>query len=418
LGSRREAKRIGVMIVVATAVGVAAPAHGKLLVRDNRDAAGPVEILRVKPRQSGPLLRMTISTAAPAPFRELSRQPRLSEPGLSRYLCLRLGQRAARLLCLAATADGRPAAFAGRIGDSGQIPRLQRAPDLRVRRDGSTRVEIRGSLRAFQLRPRRVRLTGRSDWTGEPCQPVPQPPRGAAPEEPPPAPAADLCADRAPDGGWTRMRLVRPRIVGCTRDEHRVVHHGSRGKREVALTFDDGPGPYTDDVLRVLRERDVRATFFLVGQNVAAHTELVRRELRAGHELGNHSSTHRAYPSYSDLRATSARIKRATGFEPCTFRPPYGAMSQSTISAAWDLGTSSILWDVDPADWGQPGSGVIEDRVVANARAGSIVVMHDGGGARAQTVAALPGIIARLRDRGFELVTVSKLLDGRPIWKP
>jgi peptidoglycan/xylan/chitin deacetylase (PgdA/CDA1 family) len=215
-----------------------------------------------------------------------------------------------------------------------------------------------------------------------------------------------------------RMRVIRPRVVGCTRDERRLIARGPERRRRIALTFDDGPGPYTSQILRILREHDVRATFFVLGHAVGAYPSLARQELRAGHELGNHSMAHRVYPSGSDLGGTSARIRRATGFTPCTFRPPYGALTWATVSSAWSLGMSSILWDVDPMDWALPGSATIESRVLAGARDGSIVLMHDGGGPRGQTVAALPGIIGKLRDRGFRFVTVTELLGERPIWRP
>jgi peptidoglycan/xylan/chitin deacetylase (PgdA/CDA1 family) len=116
------------------------------------------------------------------------------------------------------------------------------------------------------------------------------------------------------------------------------------------------------------------------------------------------------------MSATNSRIRSATGFEPCLFRPPGGAYDSRVVSDAKALGMTTVLWNVDPRDWSRPGSGAIYSRVVSAARPGAIVVMHDGGGDRSQTVAALPRIIRTLKGRGYRLVTVSKLLGQRTIW--
>ncbi len=116
------------------------------------------------------------------------------------------------------------------------------------------------------------------------------------------------------------------------------------------------------------------------------------------------------------MRETSRRIKHATGFAPCLFRPPGGAFDSRVVSDARSLGMSTVIWDVDPRDWSTPGSGAIYSRVVSATRPGSIVLMHDGGGNRSQTVAALPKIVHTLRHRGYRFVTVTRLLRQRTIW--
>jgi peptidoglycan/xylan/chitin deacetylase (PgdA/CDA1 family) len=118
------------------------------------------------------------------------------------------------------------------------------------------------------------------------------------------------------------------------------------------------------------------------------------------------------------MAATSDAIRSATGFEPCLFRPPGGAYDSRVVSDASSLGMTTVIWDVDPKDWSRPGTGAIYSRVVDNTRPGSIVLMHDGGGDRSQTVAALPHIIKTLGDRGYRFVTVTKLLHNRLIWGP
>jgi peptidoglycan/xylan/chitin deacetylase (PgdA/CDA1 family) len=110
---------------------------------------------------------------------------------------------------------------------------------------------------------------------------------------------------------------------------------------------------------------------------------------------------------------TNAAIRRATGFRPCVFRPPYGSSGADLVARTRELGMTSVLWSADPADWRTPGAGVITSRVLAQAGPGAIVLSHDGGGPRSQTLAALPGIVAGLRARGYGFTTVSGLLGYR-----
>jgi peptidoglycan/xylan/chitin deacetylase (PgdA/CDA1 family) len=138
--------------------------------------------------------------------------------------------------------------------------------------------------------------------------------------------------------------------------------------------------------------------------------------VNAGDEIGNHSYHHENDPSRSSMAATNSAIRRVTGFEPCLFRPPGGAFNSRVVGDAHALGMTTIIWNVDPRDWSTPGSSAIYSRVVSAARPGAIVVMHDGGGNRSETVAALPHIIKALRSRGYRMVTVSKLLGQRTIW--
>jgi peptidoglycan-N-acetylglucosamine deacetylase len=185
----------------------------------------------------------------------------------------------------------------------------------------------------------------------------------------------------------------------------------------VALTFDDGPSGYTSSVINVLDQHHAKGTFFVIGQEIGGRHEVMRRALRHGHEIGNHTMHHGMLPPTSDLRATSSLIDHATGFSPCEFRPPGGAINLAVARGARSLGMTTVVWDVDTRDWTGASSGVIRSRATA-VRGGSIVLMHDGGGNRGPTLAALPGIISELKRRGFKLVTVSRLLGQRPIWRP
>jgi peptidoglycan/xylan/chitin deacetylase (PgdA/CDA1 family) len=118
------------------------------------------------------------------------------------------------------------------------------------------------------------------------------------------------------------------------------------------------------------------------------------------------------------MAATSNRINAVTGFRPCLFRPPGGAYDSRVVSDARSLGMTTVNWDVDPIDWSTPGSDAIYQRVVSHVQPGSIVLMHDGGGNRSQTVAALPRIIQNLKGRGYHFSTVSQMLGQRTIWEP
>jgi peptidoglycan/xylan/chitin deacetylase (PgdA/CDA1 family) len=226
----------------------------------------------------------------------------------------------------------------------------------------------------------------------------------------------DRCLDVAPDHRWAKLRVRRVQPVGCTVGGPSPIFNGSRGRKRVALTFDDGPSAYTPEVLRVLKREHARGTFFEIGAQVPGLASTSRSVIASGNELGNHSLHHETRPGSASMRETSRRIKSATGFTPCLFRPPGGAWDARVVADARGLGMTTVVWDVDPADWSTPGSGAIYTRVVSHTRPGSIVVMHDGGGNRSQTVAALPHIIRTLRDRGYGFVTVTKLLHQRMIW--
>jgi peptidoglycan/xylan/chitin deacetylase (PgdA/CDA1 family) len=155
---------------------------------------------------------------------------------------------------------------------------------------------------------------------------------------------------------------------------------------------------------------------------VRAQASLVREELAQGNIVGNHTWSHADVAgggpaAISQLRSTSDVIQAVTGFRPCLFRPPYGATSSTLAGDAWSLGLNTIVWDVDPTDWARPGSGVIYSRIMAQVHPGSIILDHDGGGPRDQTVAALPHVIAALRARGYGFVTLPELLGLKLIYK-
>src|SRR5262249_49353694 len=226
------------------------------------------------------------------------------------------------------------------------------------------------------------------------------------------------CADRLPDGAGTLHlgSTATPTPTGCTRPRTPFHTHGSRKRKEIAIGFDDGPSSFTPQVLRVLRRFDSHATFFEIGQETSGRADIMRSVLAQGNEIGNHSLHHETDPSSGSLAETNHLIRSATGFEPCEFRPPDGASNGALVDRANALDLNTIIWDVDPRDWSTPGVGAIKANVIHNAHNGSIIVMHDGGGPRGETVAALPAILSHFKRRGYKFVTVTELLGQKFIY--
>jgi peptidoglycan-N-acetylglucosamine deacetylase len=215
---------------------------------------------------------------------------------------------------------------------------------------------------------------------------------------------------------------VRYRPIGCVRTVPAVAYsHGPR-RKEVALSFDDGPFPLTPSFARMLKANHAVATFFMIGDQVTArYRSTLREELRNGDALGDHTYTHpdlvTAGGVQSQLQRTIGAIRGLSGYTPCVFRPPYGDYNGSVLHTAASLGLATILWEVDPSDYTLPGVSVIEQRVLAQVRPGAIVLSHDGGGPREQTLAAYPYIIRTLRARGYRFVTVPELLGFHTIYR-
>jgi peptidoglycan/xylan/chitin deacetylase (PgdA/CDA1 family) len=204
-----------------------------------------------------------------------------------------------------------------------------------------------------------------------------------------------------------------PRVTlptGCTRGGPQFRTHGLMSKRRIAIGFDDGPSDYTPKVLRVLRQFGAHATFFEIGQETSGRSEVMRRVLAQGNEIGNHTLHHETNPSSQSLAETNRLIRNATGFRPCDFRPPDGKVNPGLVERAKGERLMTIDWDVDPRDWADPGVDAITSDVIHHARSGSIVVMHDGGGNRSETIEALPKVLSYFGHRGYQFVTVAELL--------
>jgi len=184
----------------------------------------------------------------------------------------------------------------------------------------------------------------------------------------------------------------------------------------IAITFDDGPSTVlTPKLLDLLAARHVKATFFVIGENVAEHPEIVARAAREGHEIGNHSWSHPNFAKMSQenvrsqVQRTDDAIMSATGKRPTLLRPPYGSITEREKRWIHDeFGYDIILWDVDPLDWKRPGPAIVRSRILKETRPGSIVLSHD---IHPGTIEAMPSTLDELEAKGFKFVTVSELID-------
>jgi peptidoglycan/xylan/chitin deacetylase (PgdA/CDA1 family) len=183
-------------------------------------------------------------------------------------------------------------------------------------------------------------------------------------------------------------------------------------EKVAALTFDDGPDPlFTGTILDILKTKDVKATFFILGQNAKDNPALFKRIVNEGHEIGNHGYSHSYIPGklLDELIRTDELIYQLVKQHPLYYRPPGGILSKSLVQEVKNRGKILTLWSIDSKDWQNPGPGKIVENVVKNISPGSIILLHDGGEKREQTIMALENIIERLRQQGYLFVTLSEL---------
>lgn len=184
---------------------------------------------------------------------------------------------------------------------------------------------------------------------------------------------------------------------------------------KVALTFDDGPGTYTPQILAVLKEYGVKATFFEIGENATSHPDYVKQIIAEGHVIGDHTYTHPDLTKLNydgqmdEISKAKNTIQGIVSINVHYFRPPYGSYNSDTDRVVANLGMERMLWNVDPRDWsGVPADSILQN-VLANTKSGSIVLMHDGVANSKETAKALPQIIEGLKNKGFNLVTIPEL---------
>ncbi|HEX6780845.1 MAG TPA: polysaccharide deacetylase family protein [Solirubrobacterales bacterium] len=347
--------------------------------------------------QAGRELVFTVRTAKPVALAKLEARPDVDRPR-ARFLCLGLSDKrpeGLRLLCLGGREPHR------RVG------LVFLGKDGKLREKGSVRAKIKRpspDKLVVAVEPGEAGLSpGSYEWIALQSNGCGVPQR---------------CIHSFPDGNTKSIRIRRVRAVGCTGGSAGLVTNGPRDRKVVALTFDDGPSDYTDDFLRVLAEKDVPGTFFEVGQAMPGHEEAMRQILAQGSEIGDHTMNHVEFPGYAQIAGAASRIRSYTHFQPCLFRPPGGGVNGRIVATAGSLRMRTVNWDVDPRDWSTPGTGAIYGNIVDNVQPGSIVLMHDGGGPRGETLAALPRIIDTLRGRGYRFATVTELLGGRILYRP
>jgi peptidoglycan/xylan/chitin deacetylase (PgdA/CDA1 family) len=190
--------------------------------------------------------------------------------------------------------------------------------------------------------------------------------------------------------------------------------------REIALTFDDGPGPYTPAILAELGRLGVPATFFAVGVLEKYFHASTAEEVARGYPIGDHTMGHAPMGHLSPADQKSQLLQQISAIGdygapfPRLFRPPYGLWNDATLKLLHKFRMLMVLWTIDSSDYRQPGVEAIVNAVLSKAQPGAIVLLHDAGGNRQQTVDAVPQLVAALRDRGYKLVTVPQLLLDNP----
>lgn len=188
-------------------------------------------------------------------------------------------------------------------------------------------------------------------------------------------------------------------------------------EKVIALTFDDGPDPrYTSQILELLAKYDAKGTFFVLGKSAEKYPEVIKRQFNEGHEIANHTYSHVFKASgrrlQEELKKTNDIIYSITGYAPTLFRPVGGIYTDDIINTAYDSGYKVIIWSwhLDTLDWKNPGVRRIANKVLNGASPGNVVLFHDGGGNRTQTVKALEIILPQLEKEGYKFVTISELM--------
>jgi peptidoglycan/xylan/chitin deacetylase (PgdA/CDA1 family) len=224
-------------------------------------------------------------------------------------------------------------------------------------------------------------------------------------------------------GAIARQRRQRARedaAVAATLAQTPFVRQAGNQHREVALTFDDGPGPYTERVLDALHRGHAKGTFFVIGRQIASFPFALQRSVAEGNEIGNHTWNHANMTRLAtsdiatEMADQTAGLRRAGIPAPRLFRPPYGVYNDATLAAAARRHMLTTLWTIDSSDYIAANPAALAKYVLGLAQPGAIILMHDGGGNRTVTSEALPLIIRGLRQANYKMVTVPRLLLDNP----
>ncbi len=245
----------------------------------------------------------------------------------------------------------------------------------------------------------------------------------SAPAGTPPGPAAPTTSTTkaaTPSDPEIARAALDDKVIDDVLAYTPYITRGSRHSKEVALTFDDGPGPTTPALLRYLIANGVPATFFLVGKAIGERPAVVRKQSEAGFTLGSHTESHARLASKTvadqtqEILSTADRITQITGHAVKLFRPPYGSFDANTLGILHAERMLMVLWSIDTRDYSARSTKPIVYTALSGSRAGSIVLMHDGPGARPMTLKAVRKIVPALRRKGYRLVSLPHLLRDDP----
>lgn len=212
---------------------------------------------------------------------------------------------------------------------------------------------------------------------------------------------------------------ILPPVDEMPEDDEIIYHGRNNGRREIALSFDDGPHPYyTPLILDILAEYNIRATFFMVGENVNYYPSAAEAVIAAGHEIGNHTFSHCKFNRMSEhemreeISACEDAISSIAECRPHFIRPPEGQMNETMRRVIGSLDYRIVLWDVDTRDWAHTPADVICEHIMSSVKEGDIILMHDFIGHDSPTPEALRLVIPRLLEAGYHFVTVGEMIDG------
>ena len=213
------------------------------------------------------------------------------------------------------------------------------------------------------------------------------------------------------------FRFIRKKLLA-----RKIISHGPKNKKVVALTFDDGPySPYTEQILDVLKEKDIKATFFVLGYNAERNIETIKRIVNEGHQLGNHSYSHLNFKKSSkekiseEISTTNEILFKITGQKVKIMRPPLGAKNFDVVNAAQKLGLKTILWSAAGQDWANHGIDKTVEKTLKEFKDGGIILLHDGDSLeskalREETIAVTTILIEKLITQGYKFLTIDELL--------